>query len=272
MFGYVLANQKALSDSDKKKYRSFYCGQCKALKKGYGHAGQLVLNYDLTFLKLLLSDLYDEKLDEKCERCIIHPLIPHQFIETSCDGYTADMTVLLSYYSLLDHEKDGDKGKHPHILKELEQYIPDLQNKYPRQAKAIATNLEKIEIAERANELDPEKLSSYFGALLGEVFTPYEDHWATELHAIGDGMGRFIYLLDAYLDLKKDQKRGAFNPFSKLKDEPNFRAKVEDLLSWAASDAAKAFEYLPLDEHNTLLQNILYSGIWSLIENGKDKQ
>lgn len=272
MFGYILANQKALSDSDKKKYRSFYCGQCKQLKKDYGHTGQLVLNYDLTFLKLLLADLYDEELEEKNERCEIHPIIPHQFIHTKSDEYTADMTILLSYYSLLDHQKDGDKGKHTKLFKELERYIPLLQSKYPRQAKAITENLDKIEEAEKDDCLEPEKLASFFGSLLGEVFTPYDDNWKTELHAIGDGVGRFIYLLDAYLDLKKDLKKGAFNPFSKMKDEPNFREKVIDLLSWAASDAAKAFEYLPLDEHNTLLQNILYSGIWSLIENGKDKQ
>ncbi len=271
MFGYVLANRKALSVSDKKKYKSFYCGLCRQLKHDYGKVGMMVLSYDMTFLKLLLSDLYDEELKGKCERCVIHPIVPHECILTHSDKYTADMTMLLTYYSLLDHQKDNDRGKHKNIFKKIEVFIPSLTQKYPRQAKAMKENLEALELAEKNNEQNPEKLSSYFGALLGQVFTPYDDNWATELYAIGEGLGRFIYLLDAYLDLKKDLKRGAFNPFKTMKDEPNFNEKVTDLLSWAAADAAKAYEYLPVDEHNTLLQNILYSGIWSLVEGNKTK-
>ena len=71
MFGYVQANRKDLSEADKKKYKSFYCGLCRQLKADYKKEGMLSLSYDMTFLTMLLSDLYDEQLTKQCNRCEI---------------------------------------------------------------------------------------------------------------------------------------------------------------------------------------------------------
>ena len=55
MFGYINVNSKELSDEDKKIYQSYYCGLCQRLRAGCGKKGQMLLNYDMTFLALLLS-------------------------------------------------------------------------------------------------------------------------------------------------------------------------------------------------------------------------
>ena len=225
----------------------------------------------MTFLTMLVSELDDEQLTKQCNRCVIHPVIKHECTHTKADKYTADMEILLTFYSLLDHQKDHDVNQHKSFSKQLEKYIPELEKRYPKQTKAITDNLDLLDEGEKVNSQEPEKMSRYFGALLGAIFTPYSDNWATELYAIGEGLGRFIYLSDAYIDLKKDLKKNKYNPFKTLSTEDNFEAQVMDLLSWAAADAAKAFEYLPLDEHCTILQNILYSGIWSQIEVNKKK-
>ena len=58
MFGYVMANRPELKIREYDRYRAYYCGLCRALKKEYGLLGRLTLNYDMTFLVMLLSGLY----------------------------------------------------------------------------------------------------------------------------------------------------------------------------------------------------------------------
>ena len=57
MFGYVIVNKPELKIKDFDTYQSFYCGLCKALHEDFGRRGQLTLNFDLTFLAILLTAL-----------------------------------------------------------------------------------------------------------------------------------------------------------------------------------------------------------------------
>ena len=59
MFGHVQANLADLSEEEKKRYRAAYCGLCHTLGKRYGFWTRMALTYDLTFLSLLLSSLYE---------------------------------------------------------------------------------------------------------------------------------------------------------------------------------------------------------------------
>ena len=59
MFGYVVMNKPEIKFKDFDMYRSFYCGLCRELKERYGLSGQITLTYDMTFVILLLSGLYE---------------------------------------------------------------------------------------------------------------------------------------------------------------------------------------------------------------------
>ena len=59
MFGYININQKELSEESKKIYQAYYCGLCQKLKTNCGTKGQMLLSYDLTFLIVLLTGLYE---------------------------------------------------------------------------------------------------------------------------------------------------------------------------------------------------------------------
>ena len=54
MFGYINVNGAQLSEENKKIYQSYYCGLCRKLKEFCGKKGQALLNYDMTFLVVLL--------------------------------------------------------------------------------------------------------------------------------------------------------------------------------------------------------------------------
>ena len=64
MFGYVLALEDQLTPESWQRYRGAYCGLCRTLGTRFGQRTRLTLTYDMTFLVLLLSSLYEPQ-----ERC-----------------------------------------------------------------------------------------------------------------------------------------------------------------------------------------------------------
>ena len=48
-----------LSEENKKIYQSYDCGLCQTMKSQYGRRAQMALNYDMTFLIVLLTGLYE---------------------------------------------------------------------------------------------------------------------------------------------------------------------------------------------------------------------
>ena len=87
-------------------YKGFYCGLCHSLRDTYGLRGQVTLTYDMTFLVLLLSSVYDLAVKEEHKRCIIHPAGKRRVIRTEAADYAADINMLLSYYHFVDDKQD----------------------------------------------------------------------------------------------------------------------------------------------------------------------
>ena len=109
MFGYIYVNRKELSEEDRKDYQSYYCGLCQALRKSSGVKGQVLLNYDMTFLIILLSGLYELENKEEEFFCPLHPGKKKIAYINEVTQYASDMNVLLSYHNLLDDWEDEKK-------------------------------------------------------------------------------------------------------------------------------------------------------------------
>ena len=72
---------------------------------------------------------------------------------------------------------------------------------------------------------------------------------------------------EAYdLLMKRDEKRGTFNPLLKRKNDPDFEESCRDMLMMTAAQCADAFEMLPLVEDVGVLRSTVYSGIWTKYE------
>ena len=258
MFGFVVLSKENSSEKDREIYKSHYCGLCHVLNEKYGKKGTMALSYDMVFLEMLLSDLHDERRTEGMERCNLHPVKSHPYVYTRASKYAADMQMLLYYHALLDNVHD--EGKDRRKAEKYKEFIEKLEQDYPRQCKAVSEGLSEIISREESNEKDISLMALLFGRILGEIFVQDdEDFFASELRLIGCGLGRFIYILDAYSDRVKDQKKGLYNPLGQEMSND----EVKELLLDAASIASAAFERLPLDEYIPILRNILYSGIWT---------
>ena len=95
MFGYVVMNKPEIRFKDFDLYRSFYCGLCRELREKYGISGQISLTYDMTFVVILLSALYELPTLKGTTRCVIHPVQKQQVRKNAATEYGADMNILL---------------------------------------------------------------------------------------------------------------------------------------------------------------------------------
>ena len=112
MFGYVTVCEPELKVKDLKKYRAYYCGLCRKLKEFCGKKGQALLNYDMTFLLILLTGLYELEHEEISYRCAVHPASKKTAYINEATEYAAAMDVVLNYHSLQDdYEDDGSHIK-----------------------------------------------------------------------------------------------------------------------------------------------------------------
>ena len=75
MFGYVTLYRKGLADAEMDRYQAYYCGLCRTLGRRYGRTGQLALSYDMAFVAILLTALYDTPTAFSEGRCVPHPCL-----------------------------------------------------------------------------------------------------------------------------------------------------------------------------------------------------
>ncbi len=79
---------------------------------------------------------------------------------------------------------------------------------------------------------------------------------------MGQGLGRFIYIMDACIDYHSDEKKGHPNPLLALDSGERDREGDYALLSTLLADCTEAFELLPMVQDMSLMRNILYAGVW----------
>lgn len=268
MFGYINVNGKELSEENKSCYQSYYCGLCRSLKEFCGSKGQALLNYDMTFLVVLLTGLYEPQTEKKDFTCVIHPMKKRRASYNEIQQYAAQMNVMLAYYNLVDDWKDDKKYTKKSIAAMFEKDFRRVKENYPRQANAVETYIEKLSEYEKNRETNIDLVAGLTGEMLGEIFAWRQDEWYDELKTLGFYLGKFIYLMDAYEDLEKDEKKDSYNPLRYLKteDAEKFETLCRLMMTSMMSECAKSFERLPILLHADILRNILYSGVWSKYE------
>jgi len=259
MFGYVRPDLNALPEEARARYRSHYCGLCRALGKRHGQLTRLMLTYDLTYLTIFLSSLYEPEEETGESRCLPHPKKKHAWRSSAITDYAADMTIALTYHKCRDDWQDDRSLPAKAVSALLKKHYQQVKERWPRQCAAIERAMtEQAEIESRRDET-PDAAPACFGRLMAALFVMEEDFWTPALSVFGDSLGRCIYMLDAVCDHDQDAKSGSYNPVILMGKQPeDMRETLEMLLG----SASVAFERLPLLQDEDILRNILYSGLW----------
>ena len=233
MFGYVTVNKPEIKFKDFDMYRSFYCGLCRELRERYGIPGQISLTYDMTFVVLLLSGLYEPPTQKGTSRCAVHPLKPQPVRRNEITTYCADMNVILSYYKCMDDWQDERKPLRYAYARLLNAGGKKRMAGYPEKIRKIQDALLKLSRLEKQGETDVDRVAGCSGQIMEEVFA-----------------------------FRKDAENGNYNPFLEKYKMEGFEEEIRRMLMMMLSESCREFEKMPVIRYGDILRNILYSGVW----------
>lgn len=272
MFGYIVGHKGSMTEEELHRYQGFYCGLCKTLEKEYGQLERLGLSYDMTFLALFLTALYEPEDTETSCKCIFHPMKEKPVIFNEYVEYAAAMTIALTYHKCLDDWMDERKFLRCKYAQILKKSYAEVKAKYPRQCQSIEDSLRRLSVIEKDANATADDAINYGGMLMSELFVYKEDFWSNCLRNFGYELGRFIYLMDASMDYEHDIKKNNYNPVVVMKKKPE---DMEALLEMIIGYAAGEFEKLPIVQDARLIRNVLYGGVWQQYNekvHGKEKK
>lgn len=262
MFGYVTINKPEMKFKEYNLYRSYYCGLCKAMGKRHGNLCRLSLSYDVNFLVMLLTSLYEPESDVTKEKCIIHPFNKQNIRSNEFTDYGADVNLMLAYSKFEDDWNDEKKLKAKILMALLKGKNSNTIKSYKEKMQVITDNLRKLSEYEKANETNIDYVAGAFGNILSEIYVYKKDEWEADLRRMGFYLGKFIYIMDAYEDIEEDIKKGNYNPLKNIFYEEDFENKCYNMLTMMMAECTKSFERLPIVENVQILRNILYAGVW----------
>lgn len=265
MFGYVTINKMELKFKEYYSYKGYYCGLCKCLKTKYSNKSRMTLNYDMTFLILLLSSLYEPKNKVYHERCMVHPSKKQLIIQNEITEYAASINIILSYFNMLDNWQDDKDYKSLAAMKLLTGEFKKSSAELSEKTAIIKERLDNISILEKSNTRDIDAVSNEFGRLMEEIILYKKDEWEKTLRKIGFYLGKFIYYIDAYDDMKKDEENNSYNPFNSLETDDKIQY-AKDLIMLNLSFLSDEIEKLPLVQDKGTIDNIIYSGLINKLE------
>lgn len=262
MFGYINIYKDELKVKDYNVFRAYYCGLCKALGRRYNQMVRLGLNYDLTFLGILLDSVYDEETDFENLGCIKNISKKKTVVRNKAVDFASDMSIILTYYKLADDIKD-DKS-----IKALFAAVPywfamkKLEGKYGDAVRNIKAYLDELSVLEKEKCGEIDRCAHPFASIMKEIFSAS----SSSLGAIGYELGRYIYIVDACDDMDDDLKSGAYNPLNIAYDydgKPNdeLKDKIKNSIYLTLSFVACEYEKLPKFKNKEILDNIIYLGI-----------
>ncbi len=273
MYGYVRPPLQLLSERETERFRQVYCGLCHTLGERYGQAARFILNYDFTFLAILLSE-GDEGGAAKA-RCMASPFRQHAYrTSTPAMVLAADESVILAYWQLRDGVEDHDwlHGlKYRGLSKVLEPAYQKAAAARPGFDACTREHLNLLAQLERERCDSMDRAADTFAGLLagaaGEIGDPVRQR---VLHQLLYHLGRWVYLVDAADDLKKDAESGNYNPVALrfgLKNgtwTPESRREFTASLDHSIHMMTTAFELIPFGVWTPILQGTLYTGLFQV--------
>ena len=171
MFGYVRPSVRDLPEEELNRFRAMYCGLCHALSRRYGQAARFILNYDFTYLAILLSD--GTAGAQGAGRCYTSPIKKRPFLEpTAAMELAADESVILAYWQLRDGVEDhawASGLKYRAGARLLESAYKRAAALRPEFDQAVRRQLQLLSALEQAKDPSMDRAADSFAVLLSSA-------------------------------------------------------------------------------------------------------
>lgn len=220
MFGYVrpLVGQMLVSENE--MYRALYCGLCRAMGSHTGCASRFSLSYDFVFLCAYRAAIEEVTFTVTPHRCPIHPIKPRQMAEDNdVFAYAASAAAVLNAAKIEDDiaDESGKKRLSAKLLSPAVRSVRRRADGVDALDSDVRAHLQTLSALERDKCDSLDRTARVFGELLGGIFAFGLNGTAARIsRAVGEAVGRFIYITDAADDAPDDAKNGAYNPILQL--------------------------------------------------------
>jgi uncharacterized protein DUF5685 len=241
----------------------------------------MTLNYDMTFLAILLDGLSNKKCSFNKSHCIIHPVKKRTIIYNNhALDYASFCNISLAYHKLLDDVEDDKSIKSKIFSRILNKYIKNTQNDTLNSVNSYIKNklceLQKYESNPKGKTLD--EISHPFADLTGFIISFYlKNNELEEIsYWLGYNLGKWIYIIDAWDDLEKDMQLNKFNAINATLNENNvefnefsslIKNRIDFILTTCARLSLENLNKLTLNKNEDILYNILQYGLMEKMDN-----
>lgn len=287
MFGYVIPCRDKLSEAQWQSYRAAYCGLCHTLSRRYGFPARFLLNYDFTFLALLLCRETTAPCVQ-CRRCVASPFRGRSVCERNkAMDVAADISVILVYWKLRDQLAD-ERG----LRKIPAMALMMIFHRIFRRARArnqplheeIGTQLAHLQRLEQEGCPSLDRTAEQFARIMtAMVPTDWDEASRRSLEQLLYHLGRWIYLADAWDDLEEDMRQSRYNPIvcryglrsSDENAKTHAKESIERTMIHSENLAISAFHLGNYGYNSPVIENVLCGGLQSvrkLVFSGQWKQ
>ncbi len=268
MFGYVKPYKAELKVCEWEHYRATYCGLCHALRRKFGIFHRFALSYDITFLTLILNTFEGKACKCEKKRCIASP-VKKRCVLCSSDAtdFTADVSAVLSYYSICDSV--ADKGFFKGIPYRFTKLLfsgayKKAKKNLPWFDEVVSSCISELSEIEKNKVAGIDAPADTFARILASLSRYFDGEKARITKELFYHIGRAIYIIDALCDIDEDIKNKTYNPILLSNTS---RDEVIQTINCSLNAAISALNLANTDV--SIAVNILTLGIPSVIEKEK---
>lgn len=285
MFGYINVNKDTLEKGQFGMWNTFLCGMCMSLKAEYGNRARLTAGWDINFYNLLFHAVTETPAKIEMAKCASSPIKKRSIMQRDyITDRLATANMLLIYFNAVDDAQDGDASfKKRAVLSTLKKPFEKARQNAPQLFDKLKTLYEKLLVAEKKNNGNVDEVCDY-SAEMSVAVAEYvlQDQFKNNhyLRWLCYNLGKWVYLIDALDDLKKDFKTNSYNvlyawlgkpqkPDSFVKDN---REELEFLFYSTLNKTAESFNDMQLKSYVCVLKNVIYDNMRKKTQEIFDKQ
>lgn len=269
MYGYIRPDRAELLGREYELFRAEYCGLCHTLRRRYGPIARFVVNYDLTFLAMVLSA---EKPCAEPMRCPVHPMQKRSIVRTDkALEAAADYSVILTWWKLSDTVYDEKNAKAAAAMggelafRRAYRKAALRRPGFDVRARECLAELSRLE---KENNASLDRAADCFARILAAAAEDAPGEADRRIRSeLFYHVGRSVYILDAVDDLSEDIRHGRYNPLrcrvkpGEDKLGPEEIDRLRATLNLSQHSAAKALTLRSPDAWQPILENIVMVGL-----------
>ena len=272
MFGYVKTDKPEMKVKEYEAYRGLYCSLCKAMGRYFGVLSRLTLSYDITFLVLTRLSFIGTLPCFKGGRCSFNPAKKCNYCTNAEQElrYASAVSMMMFYHKVRDNISDGS------VLKKIAMYmlLPWASLKYKKAKKMHGEVAEIIEECmskqaetEKKSCASTDEAAHQSAEALGRIAAYNLNDPAGNIYRFGYGIGKWVYLTDAFDDIPKDIKDKSYNVFvnkynltaESFSDE--IKRNITETINMASGFFINAYENIENKTLSPIMENIIYEGM-----------